>query len=77
MHFDGTQDFNKKFQNNEALCQYEDSMIETRSESILENINVRSAMKMEVDLHPEKTRSPQTKWLSCQGCLHALLLQEN
>ena len=56
VHYNGTKEFNKKFQNNEALCDYTDSMIETRRESILKKINVRSALKMAVEPSPCKNQ---------------------
>ena len=67
VHYNGTHEFNKKFQNNEALCHYEDSMIETRRESILEKINVRSAMKTEVGPSPCKNKEPPNQMAFLPG----------
>ena len=56
IHYNGTKDMNKKLQNSEAIVEYNDSMIETRRESILEKLNRISALKMAVNPSPCKNQ---------------------
>ena len=56
VHYNGTRKFVKNFQNNEKILDYSDSMLESRRDSILEKLNVKTAKKVAVEPSPFKDK---------------------
>ena len=58
VHYSGTRKFTRKFQSNESLIEFNDSMLESRRESILKKINTKAALKKAVQPSPCKKSVP-------------------
>ena len=65
VHYNGTSELNKNFQDNQPILPYQDSnMIETRRDSILHKINLTSTLKEAVRPSPFKGHDTQQGHMS-------------